>query len=149
MVGAGSGWASGGLVSDGPNQILVSSANGYGGGTPDPVGHIPGSSAPADLADSIIRLVVQPNGSLKAKDFFSMRDDATVDRKDRDLAGSPVALPAEFSTPRSPSQPRQPRRRGGRPRGKGPRSSVRAPCRSSSRHPAAPSDTRCAGDLGL
>jgi hypothetical protein len=102
--GAGGGiWqAGGGLVSDGPNQILVSSSNGYGGGTPDPVGHIPASSPPANLADSVIRLDVQPNGSLKATNFFSPRDDATIDHHDWDLAGSPVALPAQFSTPKYP-----------------------------------------------
>ena len=67
---------------------------------PDPP--IPGSSPPENLADSIVRLVVQPDGSLKATDFFSMNDDEVVDVHDWDLAGAPVALPREFSSPKYP-----------------------------------------------
>ena len=56
--GAGSGggggiWqAGGGLVSDGPNQILLSSSNGDGGSFSHPDPPIPGSSPPENLADS-------------------------------------------------------------------------------------------------
>lgn len=101
--GGGGIWqAGGGLVSDGPNQILLSTANGYGVTLSHPVRPTPGSSPPADLADSVVRLVVQPNGSLIAKDFFSMTNDASVDAHDWDLAGAPVALPSEFSTPKYP-----------------------------------------------
>ncbi len=99
--GGGIWQGGGGLVSDGPDQILFASGNGYGAGA-DPTGRVPGSSPPANLADSVVRLAVQPDGSLKATDFFSMYDDATVDRHDWDLAGSPAALPPEFSTPGYP-----------------------------------------------
>jgi hypothetical protein len=99
--GGGIWQAGGGLVSDGKNQILVSTSNGFGAAS-DPKGPIPSSSPPANLADSVVRLAVQPDGSLKATGFFSMRDNATLDAHDWDLAGAPVALPAEFSTPKYP-----------------------------------------------
>ena len=95
-VGGGIWQGGGGLVSAGPGQIFFESANGFGKSA-DPQGPIPGSSPPANLADSVVRLVVQPDGSLKATNFFSMYDDAVVDRHDWDLAGAPVALPPEFS----------------------------------------------------
>jgi hypothetical protein len=100
--GGGGIWqGGGGLVSDGPGQILFESGNGFGGAT-YPRSPTPGSSPPADLADSVVRLVVQPDGSLKAKSFFSLYDNPTVDAHDWDLAGSPVALPPEFATSKYP-----------------------------------------------
>jgi len=101
--GGGGIWqGGGGLVSDGPGQILFASGNGYGAATTHPSGPIRGSAPPENLADSVVRLAVQPDGSLKAKSFFSMWDDATVDRHDWDFAGAPVVLPKEFSTPKYP-----------------------------------------------
>ncbi len=99
--GGGIWQTGGGLVSDGPNQILFTSGNGFGTAS-HPNGRFPGSSPPANLADSVVRLVVQPNGSLKAVDFFSMYDDAAVDAHDWDLTGAPIALPSQFSTPKYP-----------------------------------------------
>jgi hypothetical protein len=99
--GGGIWQAGGGLVSDGRNQILLATSNGFGSAS-HPVGQIAGSSPPANLADSVIRLVVQPDGSLKATSFFSMHDDTRLDSHDWDLAGAPVALPATFSTPKYP-----------------------------------------------
>lgn len=105
-AGSGSGggiWqGGGGLVSDGANQILFSDGNGENDNAAHPNGTIPGHSPPANLADSVVRLVVQPDGSLKATDFFSMYDDPSVDGHDWDLAGAPTALPSEFSTPEYP-----------------------------------------------
>jgi len=105
-AGSGSGggiWqGGGGLVSDGPGQILFSDGNGENDNAAHPNGTIPGHSPPANLADSVVRLVVQPDGSLKATDFFSMYDDYSVDGHDWDLAGAPIALPSEFSTPGYP-----------------------------------------------
>ncbi len=99
--GGGIWQGGGGLTSDGPNQILFASGNGYAPSSHPPV-PTPGSSPPPNLADSVVRLVVQPNGSLKAKDFFSRYDDQIIDGHDWDLAGSPVALPSQFSTPQYP-----------------------------------------------
>ena len=39
---------------------------------------------------------------MKAKNFFSMSDDALADRHDWDLTGAPIALPAEFASPKYP-----------------------------------------------
>jgi hypothetical protein len=102
-AGQGSGiWqAGGGLVSDGANQILFASGNGFGS-VSDPSGLRPASSPPQNLGDSVVRLVVQPNGSLKPTNFFSMYDDGTVDSHDWDLTGAPVVLPSQFSTHKYP-----------------------------------------------
>jgi len=85
-------WQSGGgLVSDGPGQIIVTTGNGVS----PPQG--PGDAPPADLAESVIRLQVQSNGSLKATDFFSPVNNTNLDQDDADLgAGGPVALPSQY-----------------------------------------------------
>lgn len=99
--GGGGIWQTGdGLISDGPGQILFASGNGFGT-TSHPDGPIPGTSPPANLADSVVRLVVQPDGSLKAKSFFSMYNDVAIDRANGDLVGE-AALPAQFSAPKYP-----------------------------------------------
>ena len=89
-------------MSDGQHQILFSSGNGTNDNAAHPNGRIPGHSPPANLADSVVRLVVQPNGSLQATDFFSMHNDNSIDVHNWDLAGAPIALPAEFSTTEYP-----------------------------------------------
>ena len=99
--GGGIWQAGGGLVSDGKNQILFASSNGFGIAS-HPNGSVPSSSPPPNLADSVVRLVVQSNGSLRATNFFSMSNDSVVDAHDWDLAGSPVALPSLFSTSKYP-----------------------------------------------
>ena len=101
--GGGGIWqASGGLTSDGPGQILFASGNAEGPATNHPIGSIPGHSPPANLGDSVVRLSVQKDGSLKATDFFTIHNDAKADEDDWDLSGSPVVLPAAFSTPKYP-----------------------------------------------
>jgi len=100
--GAGIWQASGGLSSDGPGQILFASGNAEGPETNHPDGSIPGHSPPANLGDSVVRLTVQKNGSLKATDFFAIHDDAKADEDDWDMSGSPVLLPTELSTPKHP-----------------------------------------------
>ena len=66
------------------------------------IGSIPGHSPPANLGDSVVRLTVQKNGSLKATDFFAIHNDAKADEDDWDMSGSPVLLPTELSTPKYP-----------------------------------------------
>ncbi len=101
--GGGGIWqASGGLSSDGPGQILFASGNAEGPETNHPDGTIAGHSPPLNLADSVVRLTVQKNGSLKATDFFAIHNDAKADEDDWDMSGSPVLLPAELSTPKYP-----------------------------------------------
>ena len=96
--GEGGIWAPGALRSDGPGQIIVSTGNGYDPtdarrrATPTP--------APGQLAQAVIRLTVQPNGSLKTTDFFVPLDANALNQIDGDLgSGSPVMLPSQFSTP--------------------------------------------------
>jgi hypothetical protein len=94
--GGGIWMSGGGLVSDGSGQILFATGNGASNGS----GPIPGKSPPADLGEAVVRVAVQPDGSLKAVDFFSPYDASTLDQSDLDFgSGSPVALPdAYFGT---------------------------------------------------
>lgn len=78
----------GGLMSDGPGRILLVSGNGV---SPPPG---PGTSPPGQLAESVVRLAVQPDGSLAAQDFFSPKNAPSLDAADLDFgSGGPVALP--------------------------------------------------------
>ena len=91
-------WQSGGgLVSDGPGRIIVSTGNGV-----SPTAG-PGNSPPGTLAESVVRLKVNPNNSLQAVDFFSPSNAAALDQSDKDISsGGPVALPDSFGTPSHP-----------------------------------------------
>ncbi len=97
--GAGIWQSGGGLVSDGPNQILLTTGNGH-----VPATATPGATPPRQLAQSVVRLVVQPDKSLKATDFFMPYDAAALNSWDADLgSGGPVVLPpASFGTPAYP-----------------------------------------------
>jgi hypothetical protein len=93
-------WQSGsGLMSDGPGRIFVATGN---GGSP-PVGHA-GSDAVGNYGESVIRLAVQPDGSLAARDFFAPYDAADLDEWDADFAsGGVTALRDDvFGTPAFP-----------------------------------------------
>ncbi len=96
VSGAGIWMSGGGLVSDGPGQILFATGNGASNGA----GPIPGDTPPPDLGEAVVRVAVQPDGSLKPVDFFSPYDSATLDQSDIDFgSGSPIALPdAYFGT---------------------------------------------------
>ena len=100
--GNGSGeagiWQSGaGLVSDGPGQIIVATGNGI---SPQPA---PGTSPPATLGESVVRLTVQPDGSLRPTDFFSPATNAKLDQDDADLgSGGPLAVPDGYGTTAHP-----------------------------------------------
>jgi hypothetical protein len=91
-------WQSGGgLVSDGPGRIIVATGNGV---SPAPG---PGTSPPGTLAESVIRLQVNTDGSLTAKDFFSPTNNTKLDQDDTDFgSGGPLALPAGFGTTAHP-----------------------------------------------
>ncbi|HSZ14897.1 MAG TPA: choice-of-anchor D domain-containing protein [Solirubrobacteraceae bacterium] len=100
-TGEGAGiWQSGaGLTSDGPGTILLSTGNGGAPSTPTP-----GDTPPEDLGESIVRLDVQPGGSLKAVDFFAPYNASFLDSWDADFAsGGVTGLPEEyFGTPAIP-----------------------------------------------
>jgi hypothetical protein len=99
--GDGAGiWQSGaGLMSDGPGRIFVGTGN--PGAPPKPTA---GTSPPGNLGESIVRLRVQPDGTLAAADFFAPFDAAELDTWDADFAsGGPVGLPDRwFGTPAVP-----------------------------------------------
>lgn len=90
-------WQSGGgLMSDGPNRIFFASGNGI---SPAPAR---GIHPPGQLAESVVRLGVNPDGSLTAQQFFSPYNAPTLDASDIDFgAGGPVGLP--FGTSKWPS----------------------------------------------
>jgi iron transport multicopper oxidase len=92
--GDGAGiWQSGaGLTSDGPGTLMISTGNGGAPSTP-----APGSSPPGDLGESIVRLAAQPDGSLKAVDFFAPFDAQQLDTWDADFAsGGITGLNAQY-----------------------------------------------------
>ncbi len=96
----GGTWQSGaGITSDGPGTLLISTGN-----TGAPKAPSPGKTPPSSLAESVIRLNVQPNGSLKAVDFFAPFDAQQLDEGDVDFAsGGVTALNGEyFGTPAVP-----------------------------------------------
>ncbi|GAA4253231.1 choice-of-anchor D domain-containing protein [Dactylosporangium darangshiense] len=97
-TGMGGIWQSGsGLVSDGPGRIIVATGNGV---SPAPG---PGTNPPGTLAESVIRLQVNGDGSLAARDFFSPANNGKLDQDDTDFgSGGPVALPASFGTAAHP-----------------------------------------------
>ena len=83
----------GGLMSDGPGRIYLVSGNGV---SPAPG---PGTAPPGQLAESVVRLAVQSDGSLAAQDFFSPKNASSLDAADLDFgSGGPVALPFGTST---------------------------------------------------
>jgi hypothetical protein len=85
--GSGAGiWQSGaGLTSDGSGTLMVSTGN---SGAPSVAA--PGSSPPSNLGESIVRLSVQADGSLKAVDFFAPFDATQLDEWDADFASGGI-----------------------------------------------------------
>jgi hypothetical protein len=81
-------WQSGGgIMSDGPGRIFLTSGNGV-----SPVKRA-GSSPGGQLAESVIRLAANSNGTLSAQDFFSPSNAPTLDAGDLDLgSGAPVGV---------------------------------------------------------
>jgi hypothetical protein len=91
--GAGIWQAGSGLVSDGPGQILFSTGNGGFNLT----GPRPGNQPPGNLAEAVVRVVVQADGTLKPVDFFAPYDAAALEQNDLDFgSGGPVALPDQY-----------------------------------------------------
>jgi hypothetical protein len=82
-------WQSGsGIASDGDGRMFVSTGNGGFALT----GPTAGTSPPGDLGMAVVRLAVNADGTLAAKDFFSPR--AATGGGDLDLgSGGPVVLP--------------------------------------------------------
>ncbi len=86
-------WQSGGgLVSDGAGRLFLTSGNGVS----PPKG--PGNNPPGQLAESVIHLQPQSNGTLKALDFFSPANAPYLDQNDIDYGSAgPAELPVGTS----------------------------------------------------
>ena len=104
VAGDGGGiWQSGGgLVADGSGSIYLSTGNGpfpaAGPGLTQP-----GQTPQGNVGMSVVRLGIQPDGSLVTKDFFTPSDTASLNTNDQDLgSGAPVALPDSFGTAKVP-----------------------------------------------
>src|SRR6185312_2293199 len=84
---------------DGPGTLLVSTGN-----TGAPSTATPGKTPPSSLGESVVRLTVQSDGSLKATDFFAPFDAQQLDTWDADFAsGGVTGLNNEyFGTPSAP-----------------------------------------------
>ncbi|MEN8583066.1 choice-of-anchor D domain-containing protein [Burkholderia sp. RS01] len=91
-------WQSGGgLVSDGPGQILFATGNGI-----SPKAG-PGNLPPSTLAESVLRVQVGSDGNLTPTDFFSPAGNLKLDQNDADLgSGAPVAIPDGYGTAEHP-----------------------------------------------
>jgi hypothetical protein len=85
-------WQSGGgLISDGANQIILTTGNGIA----PPAA--PGKPAPPTLSESVVRLDVGSNGKLTATDYFAPANAPDLDQGDQDLgSGGPIALPSQY-----------------------------------------------------
>ena len=91
-------WMSGsGIMSDGDGRLFVATGN----GAPPPYG-----AAAGDLTafgDSVVRLDVQPDGSLQPADYFTPASAVYLNEWDRDFgSGGVVGLPDSFGTPAHP-----------------------------------------------
>ncbi len=109
--GSGAGiWQSGvGLMSDQSGSIVFVTGNGG-----DPTTPGPGDLLPSSFGDSVVRLDVQPDGTLEPVDYFTPFDSPQLEAYDEDFgSGGIVGLPdAYFGTPAIPA-PRGCRREGG------------------------------------
>ena len=91
-VAVPSGWGGGiwqsgsGLISDGPGTLMFATGNLGAPTTP-----APGKSPPSGLVESVVRLSVQPDGSLKPADFFAPYNAKELDEKDLDFASSGIS----------------------------------------------------------
>jgi hypothetical protein len=97
----GSIWQSGGgLVSDGPGQILFSTGNDAGEpGVWDPPEGSGKQSPPPEgkLGEAVVRVEAQAGGALATKDYFSPFNSQLLDEQDLDLgSAAPVGLPSPY-----------------------------------------------------
>jgi outer membrane protein assembly factor BamB len=81
----------GGLVSDGPGQILFATGNSFEPTPPD------SPTPPKDLGEAVARVQIGPTGAAGATDFFSPSNREELDEHDLDLGSSaPTALPSQY-----------------------------------------------------
>jgi HYDIN/CFA65/VesB family protein/putative pyrroloquinoline-quinone binding quinoprotein/putative pyrroloquinoline-quinone-binding quinoprotein len=82
-------WQGGsGLMEDAQHRIFLTSGNGV-----SPSTGTAGTSPPGQLAESVIQMSVNSNGTLKASDFFSPSNASSLDAADTDYgSGGPVGV---------------------------------------------------------
>lgn len=99
--GAGIWQAGAGLMSDASGNIYFTTGNGYSNSMIAPTA---GATPPNALDESVVRVAVQPDGSLSAVDFFAPYDVSYLDDADMDFgSGAVVALPDDtFGTTEHP-----------------------------------------------
>jgi hypothetical protein len=93
-------WQGGGaLISDAPGTMLLSTGNGD-----EPAAAANAAQAPGQFGNAVVRLSVNPDGTLHSSDFFIPYDAPYLDTIDGDLgSGAPVLLPTTpFSTAAHP-----------------------------------------------
>jgi hypothetical protein len=101
-VAVPSGWGGGiwqsgsGLVSDEPGTLMFATGNLGAPSTPTA-----GKSPPSSLGESVVRLAVQADGSLKPVDFFAPYNAKELDEHDLDFASSGISALNDqyFGTP--------------------------------------------------
>ncbi len=93
--GGGGIWqGGGGIVSDGAGQLLFATGNGSSTLTP-----APGTQVPGQLAEAVVRLTAQSDGSLVPTDYFMPNEASYLNSQDEDLgSGGPLALPDSLGT---------------------------------------------------
>jgi hypothetical protein len=93
--GAGIWQSGGGIVSDGSGRVFVATGNGWSLGSGSPP--VAGTSVPDRVGESVVRLQVQADGTLRPADFFQPYNSADLDGWDADVSsGAPIALPSPF-----------------------------------------------------
>jgi hypothetical protein len=101
--GAGIWMAGSALASDGAGNILLVTGNGTVPEANPAATVIAGTSPPNNLGQATVRLTVQSNGRLAATDFFSPKDNKTLNQTDLDLGSSGITvLPDSFGTTQHP-----------------------------------------------
>jgi hypothetical protein len=91
-------WQSGGgLISDGDRQIIVTTGNG------DTAPVAPGNQPPGALSESVVRLTVQSDRTLRPTDWFAPSNGDALNQIDADLgSGGPLAIPDGYGTTAHP-----------------------------------------------
>lgn len=88
-AGAGIWHAGGGLMNDKAGSFVVASGNGH-----IPTAPTAGITPPGSLAQSVIRVTAQTDGTLRTTDFFSPVNGASLNANDSDIGSGPaVGLP--------------------------------------------------------
>jgi iron transport multicopper oxidase len=88
------GWIFGVSTAGKVTARYVANTTGNGGAPSQPAA---GNTPPANLGESVVRVRVQGDGSLKAVDFFAPFNGPTLDESDADFAsGGVTGLPSEY-----------------------------------------------------